>query len=118
MKKKQRRSHPGSKTVAGKIEKWKEAAAADSARPTQKALAKGCKKGSLRGKGGPNNANCKLRGVRRRVWGEWAAEDSYELIIVASNCFSPCAFLVYSQLHEILSFAINFINYYIVVYCS
>lgn len=70
-KKKQRRSHPGPKTAAEKVKEWKEAVAADSARLTQKAPAKGCKKGSMRRK---DSANCKLRGVRRRVWGKWVAE--------------------------------------------
>ncbi|OIV92334.1 hypothetical protein TanjilG_10544 [Lupinus angustifolius] len=32
------------------------------------------KKGPTRGKGGPQNASCKYRGVRQRTWGKWVAE--------------------------------------------
>lgn len=69
-KKKQRRSRAGPNSVEEKIQKWK----AESARQTRKAPAKGSKKGCMRGKGGPENSQCKYRGVRQRVWGKWVAE--------------------------------------------
>ncbi|XP_078179405.1 dehydration-responsive element-binding protein 2B-like isoform X2 [Carex rostrata] len=70
-KKKQRRARTGPNSVEEKIQKWK---AAESARPPRKAPAIGSKKGCMRGKGGPENSQCKYRGVRQRVWGKWVAE--------------------------------------------
>ncbi|KAB1199246.1 Dehydration-responsive element-binding protein 2C [Morella rubra] len=41
---------------------------------THKAPAKGPKKGSMKGKGGPDNKDCCYRGVRQRKGGKWVAE--------------------------------------------
>ena len=39
-----------------------------------KALAKGSKKGCMKGKGRPKHSQCRYRGVGQRTWGKWVTE--------------------------------------------
>ncbi|MED6156531.1 hypothetical protein PIB30_015184 [Stylosanthes scabra] len=81
-RKSRKRRSGGSDSVENTLEKWKEynrqqqqlISGGNGVEGVHKVPAKGSRKGCMRGKGGPQNPDCKFRGVRQRIWGKWVAE--------------------------------------------
>ncbi|KAK7339967.1 hypothetical protein VNO77_20657 [Canavalia gladiata] len=80
-RKSRKRRSGGNDSVEDTLEKWKEynrqqqlGFRENGVEVFHKVPAKGSRKGCMRGKGGPQNSDCKFRGVRQRIWGKWVAE--------------------------------------------
>ncbi|KAJ1376209.1 DNA-binding domain superfamily [Sesbania bispinosa] len=79
-KSRKRRSGGRGDSVEDTLEKWKkynrqqQQQLGTGENGVHKVPAKGSRKGCMRGKGGPQNSDCKFRGVRQRIWGKWVAE--------------------------------------------
>ncbi|XP_027350114.1 uncharacterized protein LOC113861479 [Abrus precatorius] len=80
-RKSRKRRSGGTDSVEDTLEKWKEynrqqqlGSRENGVEAIHKVPAKGSRKGCMRGKGGPQNSDCKFRGVRQRIWGKWVAE--------------------------------------------
>ncbi|RDX88362.1 Dehydration-responsive element-binding protein 2A, partial [Mucuna pruriens] len=96
-RKSRKRRNGGSDSVEDTFEKWKEynrqqqlGIRENGMEVIHKAPAKGSRKWCMRSKGGPQNSDCKFRGVRQRIWGKWVAE-------IREPMYGPCARLNFPE---------------------